>query len=103
MKAFDLIDEFEQKVNDSTYHKQSVLKNISMHDVFEDLRTMLDYPNSTIIGNSGHYCSVAVVLNWLLNNQPKKYTKAVLELTYYGETSFEEGKIKVAGETSQKN
>jgi hypothetical protein len=102
MKAFDLIDEFEQKVNDSTYHKQSVLKNISMHDVFEDLRTMLDYPNSTIIGNSGHYCSVAVVLNWLLNNQPKKYTKAVLELTYYGETSFEEGKIKVPGKLRKK-
>jgi hypothetical protein len=100
--AFKLIDEFEQKVDDSTYHQQSVLKNVGMHDVFEDLRTMLDYPNSTILGNSGHYCSVATVINWLLNNQPDKYTKAVLDLTYYGKTNFEGGIIKVPGKLCKK-
>ena len=95
-QAHDLVSEFEQKVKDSTFHSQSVLKGVSMEDIFEDLRTMLDYPNSTIIGNSGHYCSVAVVINWLLNNQPEKYAKAVLDLTYYGQTSIVENeKIRV--------
>lgn len=100
--AFKLIDEFEKKVKVKTYHEASVLKNVSMQVIFEDLRTMLDYPNSTIIGNTGHYCSVAVVLNWLLNNQPEKYTKAVLELTYHGETRFKGGTIKVPKKLQKK-
>jgi len=94
--AQTLVVEFEQKVKDGKLNSESVLQGVNMEDVFADLRTMLDYPNSTIIGNSGHYCSVAVVLNWLLNNQPEKYAKAVLELAFYGHTSFGEGgKIKV--------
>lgn len=102
--AHKLVDDFESKIQDSAYNQNSVLKNVSMNEIFEDLRVMLNYPNSTVIGNTGHYCSVAVVLNWMLNNEPEKYAKAVLELAYFGVTRLGEKqhKLKVPGALRKK-
>lgn len=77
---------FDFKKNNSNL--ESVLPNVSMDEIIEDLDFMLNHPNSTRLNGIGNYCAVVVVLNWLLNNRPDIYTKAVLDLSKYGKASF---------------
>jgi len=84
--ALQMVDSVEKQNDLSNLPLKPVLPNVDIKAICNDLRMMLTHPNSTIIGNSGHYCGIAVVLNWMLNNQPEKYAKAVLELACSGET-----------------
>lgn len=85
-----------QKYKDALDPLDSIsLIGISKLEILEDLSFMLDNPNSTNLNDSGYYCGIVVVLNWMLNNTPQKYVKAVIDLTFYGETIFENGSKKV--------
>lgn len=71
------------------------LIGVSKNEMLDDLDYMLDNPNSTNLNDSGYYCGIVVALNWMLNKAPDKYVKAVIDLSFYGETSFEGGSKKV--------
>jgi hypothetical protein len=67
------------------------LIGLSKMEVLDDLHFMVNNPNTTRLNDSGYYCGIVVVLNWMLNNIPDEYAKAVIDLTFYGETTFPNG------------
>ncbi len=71
------------------------LIGISKTDILEDLSFMIANPNSTKLNDSGYYCGIVVILNWMLNKMPDKYVKGVIDLIFYGETTFENGSKNV--------
>jgi len=87
-RSFKIINDFESGIVNGSYANASVLEGVSMLEVIEDLRYMLNHPNSTKVGYLGHYCGPSAILNWYLNCCPDKYTKAVLDLAYKGKTKI---------------
>ncbi len=83
-KALLLINDFENKINNGTLSNKSVLSGVEMTEIIEDLRFLLSHPNSSKIGNNGHYCGTAAILNWFINNRPEQYSNTILNLAYYG-------------------
>jgi hypothetical protein len=84
--AFDIISHY--KLHDSLLIKESLLKGVSLFEIIEDVKYMINNPNSTNLNEIGYYCGIVVVLNWLLNNRPDIYAKSVLELTTIGSTKL---------------
>jgi hypothetical protein len=80
------------------------LIGLSKIEILNDLNYMVNNPNSTRLNDSGYYCGIVVVLNWMLNNVPDEYAKAVIDLTFYGETRFPGGsKVVRLPQTLAKN
>ena len=91
-KAYQLLEQWR-----ASHHGSDSLTKIgvSKQAIFDDLSYMLDHPNTTLLNDSGYYCGIVVVLNWMLNKRPDLYAKGVLELTFMGETRFVNGSKKI--------
>lgn len=90
MKANELLESYERMMELGEIKNETVFDQVKMTALIADTRRMLNNPNASYIGNNGHYCGPAVILNWVLNNRPEIYTKAVLELSCYGKTQISE-------------
>lgn len=81
-----------QQHQDSTDQLNAPTKiGVSREEVLEDLMYMIDHPNQTLLNDSGYYCGIVVILNWMLNNIPDNYVQAVIDLTFTGKTKFKNG------------
>lgn len=95
-RAKNLINAYKDSI---VFADSLSLIGVSKKEILYDLEYMIDNQNSTYLNDSGYYCGIVVVLNWMLNNTPDLYVKGVIELAYNGETRFENGskKIKLPG------
>ncbi len=76
------------KFNDDSL---SILNGVSMHEVWIDLKYMVNHPNSSTIGERGHYCGPAAIINWLLNCRPDVYVNVVWHLAKDGKCQLGSG------------
>lgn len=91
-KAIFLIDSVEKTISENDTLS---LIGLSKQEVLNEIRFMINHPNSTVLNDSGNYCAASSVINWTLNNRPDLYAKGVVELTFFGETKFKNGSRKL--------
>lgn len=99
VKVFTPEPSFLKKAKQLVTHYKSLSENkdsvtligVSKRELLKDISIMLDNPNTTQLNDSGYYCGVVVVLNWMLNKRPDLYVQGVVELAFNGEVNFENG------------
>ncbi|MCG8700809.1 MAG: hypothetical protein MI922_22335, partial [Bacteroidales bacterium] len=85
-KAHNLVYLYKQKLNSGELPDSTIFPQISTVDFLAEVTRMLDTPNATYLGNNGNYCGPAVIINWLLNNNPENYVKITMELACFGKS-----------------